>query len=234
MRVRKWLGSVQLAQLLGIFIAKCIARDLLSPASAPVSSAAPIIDNDAELGHKDPIYYRLDPDVYKSITGTGNPSKMTAFPSDNNTVVLSNLPMTKKTVEQVNKAAPVDTFPTAEGPVKGKPFLTQYSQFSNGAVGKNGYVHSMSVDPTTGRKLPDKIQGTAINPEIQPAKPGAVSAKANSLPIIGPNGQPGFFLDTVVGVRIATPFFGSGFNFCVGAYLCLPPTVHQQAVAILV
>lgn len=214
------LVSVIAVHLLGVFLASCKARVVLSPSSAPVSLAAPTLEPDADLGHKDSIYYRLDPDVYKSLTGTGNPSKLAPFPNDNNTVVLSNLPMSRKTVEEVNKAAPVDTIPTDKGPVKAKPFVTQYSQFSNGAVAKNGFVHSMSVDGKTGRKLPDKIQGNTVNPGIleeRPARPGEVSAKANSLPIIGSNGQSGFFVSTLVGVRVATPFFGSGFNFCVGA-----------------
>eukprot|EP00884_Botryococcus_braunii_P013910 jgi/Botrbrau1/2251/Bobra.101_2s0076.1 len=225
--MRGGLVNILLAHFLGVFLGRCMAR-VLSPASAPVSLLAPSEDPDAELGHKDSIYYRLDPNVYKSLTGTGNPSKMTAFPDDNYTMVLSNLPMTKKTVQEVNQAAPVDNIPTDKGPVKAKPFLTQYSQFGNGEVAKNGYVHSMSVDEKTGRKIPDKIQGNAVNPaalEEHPARPGAVSAKANSFPIIGANGQPGFFLNTLVGVRVATPFFGSGFNFCVDRFWSSFPKV---------
>lgn len=220
MRRPKPASKLLLAQWLAVILSICRGRELLSPAIAPAAGAAPAEEPDADLGHKDRIYYRLDPDVYKSITGTGNPNKIAPFPSDSRTIVLANMPMSKKTVQQVNNEAPVDTFPTSEGPVQARPHLTQYSQFSNGATGKNGFVHSMSVDPKTGRVLPEKIQGSTVDPAIleqQPAKPGAVKAyQANNLPIIGTNGEPGFFLSALVGVRVATPFFGSGFNFCVG------------------
>lgn len=222
MRSRKPASKLLLAQWLAGILSICRGRELLSPAIAPAVGVAPAEEPDADLGHKDRIYYRLDPDVYKSITGTGNPNQITPFPADNRTLVLTNLPMSKKTVQQVNKEAPVDTFPTSEGNVQAKPYLTQYSQFSNGATGKNGFVHSTSVDPKTGRVLPEKLQGSTVDPAVleqPPAKPGAVRAfqTYNNLPIIGTNGEPGFFLSALVGVRVATPFFGSGFNFCVGA-----------------
>lgn len=41
----------------------------------------------------------------------------------------------------------------------------------------------------------------------------------------------GDYISAVVGVRIATPFFGTGFNFCIGAQLLgfLTCTFHLHA-----
>ena len=46
--------------------------------------------------------------------------------------------------------------------------------------------------------------------------PGPLQVTASS-PLDGPS-VAGSVISLVTGVRIATPFFGTGFNFCVGEY----------------
>ena len=54
------------------------------------------------------------------------------------------------------------------------------------------------------------------------------------IPTIGdPEEATGDYLSGIVGVRIATPFFGTGFNFCIGrhpelAWACVQKSVYAS------
>ena len=52
-----------------------------------------------------------------------------------------------------------------------------------------------------------------------PALDGTVKSNAliSELNGLGPNESTGTTLQLLAGVRVATPWFGTGFNFCVGA-----------------
>jgi hypothetical protein len=204
--------------LMACLVTTVTSRGLQAPEQAPVAEALPQpADPDADLGHKDVIYNRLDPAVYKSLTGTGDPNQLSEFQPDNNTVTLSNLPSSKKTVKQVNAEAPVYTIPHGDGSYQARPHLTQVSHGKNGATAKDGFVQSMSVDPKK-PKAPKPLTGSGVNPKLLEgeAEKGKVSSNAVDPDTVVINGRTGFFLNLLAGVRVATPFFGSGFNFCIG------------------
>jgi len=147
-------------------------RGLQAPEQAPVAEVPPQpADPDADLGHKDVIYNRLDPAVYKFITGTGNPDQLTEFQPDNDTIVPvnGNLPFSKKTVKQVNAEAPVYTIPRTDGSYKARPYLTQISHGKNGVTAKDGFVQSMSVDPKRPKPL-QSVKGTGVDPSLLEGK----------------------------------------------------------------
>jgi hypothetical protein len=223
------------------------ARDLVNPTEPPRGGTVyhpPIpLEENRETKHRMPFVKDADPDVFAALTASGNPNAKSGIWANASNAVVLNLPKTseKKTVEQVNKQAPIINIPTQTGIVAAKPLLRQYSQDKNGTLVKDGKVHSASVDPS---ETPLKPSAASSAAKVQ-AKSSAASAAASKgrvqakglangksgpvksnvviEPILNnpssalPTGIGSGTLALLVGVRVSTPFFGMGFNFCLGA-----------------
>lgn len=120
--------------------------------------------------------------------------------------------MQKRTLDQVNADAPVYTDPTTNVAIR--PVARQaVTDGSTAGASPSSTVNAKPASATVGVVNPYDVKGASpLDKEI-------VS---------------GDFISQIVGVRIATPFFGTGFNFCVGTQLLLLPVriTGQNAVVI--
>ncbi|EIE26350.1 hypothetical protein COCSUDRAFT_58887 [Coccomyxa subellipsoidea C-169] len=131
------------------------------------------------------------------LDSSGQPSEVKVNPTD----------MAARTVNQVNSDAPTYTAPNG---LAIKPQLATGSQKalaapSGSASGSKSNADAAKTRTTTAAGQPlNAVQGTS-------ALDGEVIT--------------GDYVGAVVGVRIATPFFGTGFNFCIDRYFGSFPKV---------
>jgi hypothetical protein len=145
-------------------------------------------------------------------------------------VVVHNSDMAANTVDQVNANAPTYTTPQVS-----RPNCVLHSRHN---LSKSGTLPSLLLSSLSRVHQPSEgcaAQGMALKPVLQTASQGPTrnSALANvrqttaaGVPLNGQTIQgaspydgefiTGDYIGAVVGVRIATPFFGTGFNFCIG------------------
>ncbi|BDA41090.1 hypothetical protein COCOBI_01-7450 [Coccomyxa sp. Obi] len=131
------------------------------------------------------------------VDANGQPIEVKIHPTD----------MAARTVSQVNADAPTYTTPQGLGV---KPQLATGSQRalaapSGAATGSTRAVDAAKTRTTTAAGQPlNAVQGaSALDGEV----------------------ITGDYISAVVGVRIATPFFGTGFNFCIDRYFGSFPKV---------
>jgi hypothetical protein len=138
----------------------------------------------------------MSQDLIDGVTASGIPKAKQAEPLVNNSVLLKPAPGSENStipLSKINKNAPIYKIPTVNGVVKAKPVASQLvhsSSNSRPAADKEGEVHAM-------QNFDNGVLGNGI---------------AGSLTGFGEEKQ------LQVGVRIATPVFGSGFNFCVSEF----------------
>ena len=123
----------------------------------------------------------------------------------------------KRTLDQVNADAPTFTDPSTQATVR--PVATSLLAQEQG---QDASAPSTAQDTVTATAQPDS--GTqkvgVVNPyDVIGAQP------------LDQNLVSGDYISQQVGVRIATPFFGTGFNFCVGEHPFLAFQSEWHALA---
>lgn len=132
----------------------------------------------------------------------------------NSTTTLKFSPGSEKyrpTVDEVNQNAPTFEVPTANGTVKARPVVTQAAKWHNKTHAGVGTLSLHSPPPPAKKEGPVHsmqwftyaIRQNNWQDDTQRLQ------SANDISALGN------FVELLVGVRIATPIFGSGFNFCV-------------------
>ncbi|CAK0783700.1 hypothetical protein CVIRNUC_006899 [Coccomyxa viridis] len=139
--------------------------------------------------------------------------------ADGQQVVIHPTAMQKQTVDQVNAVAP--TYQVSKS-LSIKPKLAT-------ATGLASHQGNVGKQQRTGQATSSKQQsvsstaGTAAS--TTPITVGGRTVNV-FIPTIGdPEEATGDYLSGIVGVRIATPFFGTGFNFCIDRYFGSFPKV---------
>jgi hypothetical protein len=179
------------AVILICLTAVCVQCRVIPPADEQLLEPNP----DGSFPH-DRLNYKnvMSQDLIEGVTASGIPKPQQVELLVNNSVLLKPAPGSENAtipLSQVNKKAPIYKIPTANGVVKAKPVASQLvhsSSNSRPAPDKEGEVHAMQLGFDNG------VLG---------------------LPFAGSQTGFGEEKELQVGVRIATPVFGSGFNFCV-------------------
>ncbi|CAL5223539.1 g6071 [Coccomyxa viridis] len=134
----------------------------------------------------------------------------------------------KSTVEQVNNNAPVYTVPG--GPtikpqlMTGSGMLSQTAQQSQQAQGTGSTPVSPGQQITSAQPYQTDTS-TATGGATTTVNVGGRTITINVPQEGNPEQATGSFIAGIAGVRISTPIFGSGFNFCVDRYFGSFPKV---------
>lgn len=118
----------------------------------------------------------------------------------------------RHTLDQVNAAAPTITDPSTH--VSVRPVA------SSQVVGQNAAAPAGAATYSSATAQPAASTGAGSTVSAQPAASKQIGV-VNPYDVVGANPLDrevitGDFISQIVGVRIATPFFGTGFNFCIG------------------
>ena len=121
----------------------------------------------------------------------------------------------KRTLAQANADAPTYTDPSSQATVK--PVATsllaqEQGQEQDASAPSTAQSTAQNTVTATAQPTSSTQQVGVVNPyDVQGAQP------------LDQDLATGDFISQSVGVRIATPFFGTGFNFCIGAHALLQP-----------
>eukprot|EP00884_Botryococcus_braunii_P013943 jgi/Botrbrau1/2254/Bobra.101_2s0078.1 len=156
----------------------------------------------------------LPDEVMVAATASGNVNSAAQNNSGNSTIGLKFAPGSESyrpTIEEVNKNAPTYQVPTTNGTVNARPMV---SQFAN----QNSTRHAKSLtsrSPPPPSKKDGKVHSMQWFSQVVGTNWFDDTGPVQSNDSLSALGQ---FMELIVGVRIATPIFGSGFNFCISRY----------------
>lgn len=132
----------------------------------------------------------------------------------NSTTTLKFAPGSEKyrpTIDEVNQNAPTYEVPTVNGTVKARPVVTQAAKWHNNTHAGVKTLSLQSPPP------PAKKEGPVHSMQWFSAalRTNNWQDDTQRVQTLDDLSALGNFVELLVGVRIATPIFGSGFNFCV-------------------